>query len=291
MNGAKNSSGTAAVWRRGVLVTAGRFLLACAACAACVVGAVGAIGAVGAVGAVGVADAAETAEQIVDAMIEAHGGYEAWAGAPSVRFEDDWGERGGFLTTVETGRRRAYLDSPHAGGPSMVWDGEKAWSVNWPEDGPPPRFLALLNFHFLNLPWLVKDPGVILAGPESQKLFDDATDWMVLRVTYDSGVGDTPDDWYELYIHPTSYRLKACRYVVTYDELLPEGVDATPPHILVYDEWEREEGLMVPSRFTIYEEDGSVYAKCVISGWSFSEPFDESRMAMPPGAMMDESHP
>jgi hypothetical protein len=235
--------------------------------------------------------AAETAEQIVDAMIEAHGGWEAWAEAPSVRFEDDWEGRGGYVTTVEAGRRRAVLESPQPGGPRMVWDGERAWSVNWPENGPPPRFLALLNYYFLTLPWLLKDPGVNLAGPEQGTLFDDPTEWMVLRVTYDAGVGDTPDDWYEVYIHPVSYRLKACRYVVTYDALLPEGVDATPPHILIYDEWDREGGLMVPSRFTIYEEDGSVYARCDISGWSFSEPFDEAWMEMPPGAVIDESRP
>ena len=163
--------------------------------------------------------------------------------------------------------------------------------MTWPEKGAPPRFLALLNYHFLNLPWLLKDPGVNLAGPESRRLFDDPTDWVVIRVTYDAGVGDTPDDWYDLYIHPASYRLKACGYVVTYDALLPEGVDATPPHVLVYDEWDREAGLMVPSRFTIYEEDGSVYARCDISGWSFTEPFDESRVIMPPGAVVDETQP
>jgi hypothetical protein len=235
--------------------------------------------------------AAETADQLVDAMIEAHGGFEAWAEAPSVRFEDDWEGRGGFVTTVEAGRRRAYLDSPALGGPSMAWDGEKAWSVNWPENGPPPRFLALLNYYFLNLPWLLKDPGVNLELLEPRPLFEDPTRWKVLRVTYDAGVGDTPDDWYEVYVHPTSYHLKACRYVVTYRSLLPEGVESTPPHLLIYDEFDRADGLMVPSRFTIYEEDGSVYAKCDISGWSFSEPFDEARMAMPPGAVVDESTP
>ena len=46
----------------------------------------------------------------------------------------------------------------------LAWDGRRAWSENW--NAPyPPRFMALLNYYFLNLPWLTSDPGVILGDP------------------------------------------------------------------------------------------------------------------------------
>ncbi len=240
------------------------------------------------------AAAALTAEQIVDRMIAAHGGMERWLATPTVSFEDEF--RPGTATEgspsrvmVEQGRRRAYLDFP---GTEMrlSWDGEKAWSENW-QFPYPPRFLALLNYYFANLPWLVEDPGVVLGDPGSGKLFDDPTEYLTIRVTYEPGVGDTPDDYYVLYVHPESFELRANEYVVTYRALLPEGVASTDPHILIYDEWTEVDGLKVPAHYTIYELDGTVYGSCAFRDWSFSRPFDESRMVMPPGAVVDDSNP
>lgn len=237
---------------------------------------------------------AETAAEVVGAMIEAHGGMEAWKSAPTVSFTDTWypgtsdeGETSRFV--VEQGSRRAYMDVVDTDR-SMAWDGEKAWSVNW-ASRMPPRFLALLNYYFLNLPWLTQDPGVILGAPEPANLWDDPTEYVTVRMTFAPGTGDTPDDYYLLYIDPESHRLHACEYIVTYAALLPPGMEHTPPHILVYDTFETVNGLLVPTAFTIYEEDHSVYARCDVKEWSFDTPFDASRMTMPPGAKVDESQP
>jgi hypothetical protein len=109
-------------------------------------------------------------------------------------------------------------------------------------------------------------------------------------MTFEPGTGDTPDDYYLLYIHPETHRLAATEYTVTYTSLLPEGMDSTPVHLLVYDEWSEVDGLLVPTAYTIYEGE-AVYASNVIRDWSFDEPFDASRMEMPDGAVVDESQP
>ncbi|MEJ2084308.1 MAG: hypothetical protein P8Y44_01345 [Acidobacteriota bacterium] len=246
------------------------------------------------VAAVATSGSPATSREIVDRMIAAHGGMDAWAGAPTVSFEDEWrmGDAASgnvSRVTVEQGQRRAYIDYPGSD-MRMAWDGSRAWSENWQAKAPP-RFLALLNYYFLNLPWLTRDPGVILAPPQTGQLWDDPVQYLKIRMTFDSGTGDTPDDYYVLYIDPQTYRLKACEYVVTYRDLLPEGVEASQPHVLVYDEYVDVDGLLVPSRFTIYELDRSVYASCWISDWSFSNTFDASRMTMPAGATVDESKP
>jgi len=236
---------------------------------------------------------AATSEEVVERMIEAHGGMERWASAPTVTFVDEFragGAKSGEKSrvTVEQGRRRMYMDGPGSGA-SMAWDGKKAWSEHW--DAPtPPRFLALLNYYFLNLPWLVADPGVRLGTPGTGTIPGDDTEYVTIKVTYEPGVGDTPDDWYVLYIAPESHRLKGCEYIVTYESLLPEGVESTPPHMLVYDEMATVNGLLVPTRYTIFE-GSAVYAVCVISDWSFEERFDEDRMTVPEGAVIDTSKP
>lgn len=249
---------------------------------------------VASLGVAGPATASPTAEEVVDAMIEAHGGMARWAAAPTVSFEDEFrpgeAEAGQpSRVTVEQGSRRAYIDFPGTD-TRIAWDGERAWSENWP--GPyPPRFLALLNYHFLNLPWLAKDPGVVLGAPGHARLPDDPTEYVTVKITYEPGVGDTPDDYYVLYVDPETHRLKATEYIVTYRALLPEGVEATEPHVLVYDEFATVDGLVVPTHYTIYKQDGSVYGTSAIRDWSFERPFDASRMTMPEGAVLDESTP
>jgi len=235
-----------------------------------------------------------TAKEVVEAMIRAHGGMEAWKDAPTVSFTDTWftpsGEsRGSTRVTVEQGRRRAVLDAVDDSS-HIVWDGEKAWSEHY-AGGAPPRFKALLDYYFLNLPWLAEDPGVILGPPGRATLWDDPTEYTTVRVTYEPGTGDTPDDYYLLYIDPETHRLAGCEYIVTYASLLPEGVTHTPPHVLLYDGFTQVNGLLVPAGFTIYLEDHTVYARCTVSDWSFSKPFDASGMEMPADAVLDTSAP
>lgn len=230
---------------------------------------------------------------VVRQMIVAHGGMGPWKAAPTVTFRDRWARPDGSgwetLVTVEQDRRRAYLEVPGRDS-SVVWDGERAWGINW-EMPIPPRFLALLNYYFVCLPWLTQDPGVNLSVEGPVKILDDPTEYVAVRMTFDAGVGDTPDDYYVLYIDPRTKRLHGCRYVVTYEAVLPEGVEHTPEHILVYEGWTHQEGLLVPTGFTIHNLDGSVYARCDVSDWSLHEPFDTARMTMPQKAVVDTSKP
>jgi len=233
----------------------------------------------------------DEARRIARQMTDAHGGLERWASAPSVAFSDSWtqpGAREAMVSNVivEQGSRRAHLAYPNL--PARIaWDGERCWSLEW--QGGPPRFFALLNYYFLNLPWVVHDPGVILQAPERKQLWDDPTSYIAMRMTFAPGVGDTPDDYYVLYIHPETHRLRGCAYVVTYPGLVPKGEAHTREHVLLFDDWATVSGLVVPTAFTIYELNQTVYARCRIFNWSFSRPFDETLLEMPAGARVDQS--
>lgn len=236
----------------------------------------------------------DRAVEIAKRMIEAHGGMEKWQNAPTVSFTDELipaGATSGLKghVTVEQGARRVYIEYPSMG-MRMAWDGEQAWGENWSVPYPP-RFLAQLDYYFLNLPWLTMDDGVILGPPGKEQLWDDPVEYLTVRMDFEPGVGDTPDDYYVLYIHPDNYLLKGCRYVVTYQSLLPEGVEATPEHVLIFDKYKTVDGLVVPVHYSIYELDRSDYATCVVENWSFSEAFDDSKVEAPVGAVLDTSTP
>ena len=48
---------------------------------------------------------------------------------------------------------------------------------------------------------------------------------------------------------------------------------------------------MVPAHYTIYQTDQTIYASCAFTDWSFSDPWDESWMEMPEGAVLDTTEP
>jgi hypothetical protein len=233
--------------------------------------------------------------QIVTSMIEAHGGMQRWSSAPAVSFEAEFLQPGqssapAARVVVEQARRRAYLDFPSLTS-RMAWDGEKAWSENWKLPFPP-RFLALLDYYFANIPWLTQDPGVRLEESGSAKLPGETVEYRTVRMSFGPEVGDTPGDYYLLFIHPETKRLRACEYIVTYASILPPGAKATPPNLLLYEEHATVEGLVVPVRAEIFRKEGHVpTATLRFRDWSFSKPFDASKLAMPPGAVVDQSKP
>ena len=170
----------------------------------------------------------------------------------------------------------------------ISWDGEKAWSENW--KGPlPPRFVALLSFYFLNLPWVAADPGVNLSPPGTGRLWDDPTEYVTVKMTFQPGVGDTPEDYYILHMDPDSYRLRAAELTVSYADVLPPDLDVLR-EVIIYEEFTTVDGLTVPTKCSIYAMDRSPLASFPeVRDWSFRKPFDESRMVMPEDAVLDTS--
>lgn len=227
-------------------------------------------------------------ETVVAKMLEAHGGYDTWANSPSVSFDESMTIRGGTRSArvvVEQGARRSTMVGD---GYRVGWDGETCWSVGWTAPAPP-RFMAQLNFYFYNLPWLVRDDGVRLAYEGTTTILDEPTEYHAVRMTFEAGTGDSPDDYYVLYVHPETFVLHATEYIVTYAPILPEGVTSSPVHVLVFEDHATVDGLLVPHGYTIHNLDGSVYASSTATAWDFEAAFDPSTVAMPEGATVDTS--
>lgn len=239
------------------------------------------------------ADADEKSKVLVAAMIEAHGGMDRWTSAPSVAFTEQWtigGEPGVEMRyVVEQGPRRVHAEV--VGTDTRIgWDGEQAWGLHW--DVPrPPRFLAQLNYYFLNLPWLTQDPGVFLEYEGRGPILGGEKEYEIVLMTFGQGVGDSPEDYYRLYIDPETHVLTANDYIVTYRAILPDGMTQSPEKTLVFESFEEVDGLTVPTAFTIYQAEDQVYASLTAKDWSFREPFDAALAAVPEGGVIDESQP
>jgi hypothetical protein len=76
------------------------------------------------------------------------------------------------------------------------------------------RFHLLTWPYFAALPMKLADPGAHLQLLGERSLRGKV--YQAVRLTFDPGVGDTPEDWYVLYRDPSSGRLAAAAYIVTY---------------------------------------------------------------------------
>jgi hypothetical protein len=131
---------------------------------------------------------------------------------------------------------------------------------------------------------------VRLASEGTARLPGDLTDYLAVRMTFEEGTGDSPRDSYLLFIDPQIRQLRAVEYVATYAGALPPGRTAFPPNVLLYEEHTAVKGLVVPTRYEFFAKEGhKPIATVKVSEWSFSRPFDESRLVMPAGAVEDKS--
>lgn len=103
------------------------------------------------------------------------------------------------------------------------WNGKVAWEVT-PDGSPYPydtRFWALTPYYFLGLPFVLDGQGVNLEKMESITFNHQPQD--VVRVTFDPGTGDAPDDYYILYFDQQSHLLSVIRYAVSYPGYFAKG--------------------------------------------------------------------
>lgn len=240
-----------------------------------------------------------TAQDVCHMMIEAHGGMEKWASAPTVSLQheltspqdpdDVWRS----IEVTEQGSRRSYQEWPLEEA-RIASDGKETWSLNWKRKNPP-KFMVNLAYYFLNLPWITQDNGVNLNYEGLGRFPTAEKDYWKVRMTFDAGVGESPDDYYTIFVDPESHRMAATEFVVTYGAMLdlfqvPEEVTAIGPLYHVYDEFGRFDGLVVPTSYrTFFVNAERLYGNHTVSHISFTQSFDASRLQRPKGAIVDQS--
>lgn len=239
--------------------------------------------------------------EVVLRAINAHGGLEAWYEAPTTSFTWEYSNarsNSRFKTqaVVDNQTRQAYhqiltIGTPDAAEPydgRFAWDGERAWI--YPADTPTinPRFWALTGYYFQQIPFVLADPGLTYTTLPDEEIDGEAYD--MVQVGFGAGVGDSPGDTYTLYVDKETDMVAAIRYTVTYGREPSADADAPPPAEtqMLYQDYTTVDGLTVPTHFygTNFANGEVVDFKNEAWGTeiSFTQPFDETKLAMPEGA-------
>ena len=147
---------------------------------------------------------------------------------------------------METTRGRSRIEL--ADGTLLVFDGTDAWVSPASAQIEGARFHLRTWPYFIAAPMKLQDPGSKLSVLGKRQLAGQA--YTAARLTFQGGVGDTPDDWYITYAHPQTHRLHAMAYIVTYGK--DPAAAEKEPHLIMYEEFETIDGVSISTRWRFW---------------------------------------
>ncbi len=163
--------------------------------------------------------------RILDA-INAHGGLQRWYDNGPIFFRFNYRPIGGrprdTYQTIDTWSSRAVHWFADDSTKTYGFDGEKAWYM--PDSTATvhnPRFWSMTPYYFVGIPFVFADEGVNFQQLEDSQY--EGRTYDLVKVTFDAGTGDAPDDFYVIYIDKETSRVGAIRYIVSYPGFYDKG--------------------------------------------------------------------
>lgn len=227
----------------------------------------------------------------------AHGGLETFRDYGTLEYDQSMEIIGAFKLTdhqlIDLNSRKVLITNDRY---KIGYDGNEVWiTPNMEALGIPPRFYSSTPFYFFGLPFLFADPGANLESLGTKML--NGKEYNAVKVTFDQGIGDTPDDNYVAYVDKETNQLKLVHYIVTYPPLMQgKSINDLERHAVVYDDWQQVGGLVVPKTMTFYAWSDDNLGDTVIGSMTAEnvtfkkETPDSTIFEKPPDAVVDNSH-
>lgn len=182
---------------------------------------------------------------------EAHGGLDTWNAKNTLnyRIESSSGSRKNVEEyTINLKNRHERIKGSNY---EMGFDGKQYWQLLKEEgiDEKNPRFFTNLQFYFFAMPFVVADPGVRYESLGIKEIGEEQ--YYGVKISFDPGTGEAPDDQYLLFLDKNSYQLKILLYSVTYfDKNRAERYSAR-----YYKDWQKVDGIWVPKEVVRHDWD------------------------------------
>jgi hypothetical protein len=189
----------------------------------------------------------------LQAMFTAHGGLNHWKKMNNLCFEMK-GKSGEETHTVSLPDRKTKIESKDW---SIGYDGKGVWLLKHDlgYEGNP-VFYHNLMFYFYAMPFIISDPGTNYETVAPTEL--DGKIYNGLKVSYNKGVGDSPEDEYILYFDPETNKMAWLAYTVTFKD----QKKSDDWHYIKYDRWQDVNGLLLPEKLVWYNiENGKPKGK------------------------------
>lgn len=177
-------------------------------------------------------------------VFKAHGGLEKWKEMRTLEFSMEKPD-GNEITTTDLKERYSLVEMPKH---TIGFDGENVWmkSSSKSKYEGNPKFYYNLMFYFYAMPFILADDGIIYSDVESLKF--EGKIYPGIKISYESGVGESPEDEYILYYDVDTNKMAWLGYTVTYFT----KEKAKEWHFIKYSQWQEVEGLLLPETLTWY---------------------------------------
>lgn len=184
-------------------------------------------------------------------VLKAHGGLEQWYKLGTMQFQVTSNDN----TETHIIDLKNRKDLVKAENYTIGYDGEQVWvspdKAAYP--GKSARFYHNLYFYFYAIPFVLADPGVNHEQLGEMEL--QGKSYNALGISFDEGVGDTPEDQYRLLIDPETNQVKWLLHTVTFFD----GKPSEKFNALKYEDYKEHQGLLFPQKLTGYKyEDGKI---------------------------------
>ncbi len=111
------------------------------------------------------------------------------------------------------------------------------------------RFTAFTVPYFFMFPYKLNDGGTIWTDyPTSEKA---AKEFDIQKLTFKSGTGDAPDDWYIVYTDKKTHLIDHAAYIVTAGKSVEKAEEA--PHAIKYLEYQMVDGVPFATQWQFFE--------------------------------------
>lgn len=180
----------------------------------------------------------------ISKVFDAHGGIDAWNTMQSHVFEIEK-EGQNEKTTTNLKSRKALIDAETF---TIGYDGNDVWlkekdTVTYKGN---PKFYYNLMFYFHAMPFIVGDEGINYE--EVDALEFKGKQYPGIKISYEAGIGESPDDEYIIYYDAETNKMAWLAYTVTFFS----KEKAKKFNLIRYSDWQTVEGLVLPKTMQWY---------------------------------------
>lgn len=183
-------------------------------------------------------------------IFDAHGGLDTWNTMKSLEFTMKKPD-GDEVTTTHLKNRKSLIEMPNH---TIGFDGEDVWLKNKDTAAYKgnAKFYYNLMFYFYAMPFILADDGIIYENVAALEF--EGKSYPGIKISYESGVGESPEDEYILYYNSETNNMAWLGYTVTYFS----KEKSKEFHFIKYSNWQTVKGLVLPETLTWYKYENNL---------------------------------
>lgn len=183
-------------------------------------------------------------------VFDAHGGMDKWNEMQSLTFTMNK-PNGDEITTTDLKNRKSFIEMPKH---TIGFNGTDVWlqQKDTTKYKGNAKFYYNLMFYFYAMPFVLGDDGINYEDVAPLE-FEGKT-YPGIKISYETGVGESPDDEYILYYDAETHKMEWLGYTVTYFSKEKSAAF----HFIKYSEWQTVNGLMLPETLTWYKYENNM---------------------------------